>query len=436
METPFSDGASSRMPRSLWAATTARPEPYPILQGIKRVDVCIIGGGIMGLSTALALASEGKSVAVVEATEIGWGASGRNNGLVAPGLKRDPWEVRKVLGADKAGKLLAFAGAAPDRVFGLIKEHGIDCDANAGGWIQAAHSRRALSVVERRVREWHRLGIDVDMLPAGNVSEQLGTDFYRGACRYANGGSINPLAYTHGIAQAAAEAGALLHEQSPALQIPRIGDEWHVVSMYGRILSPQVICCTNAYNDNIDLVRGSVMPLRTAQVASHPLPRKVTSALLTGAAAASDTQRLLTSFRLTPDNRLIMGGASATAGDEHVGLMKHLHRAARERFPELGEIPWEYGWSGYLALTPDHLPRIVRHADGFLAPIGCNGRGIAMSTAMGATLAKLVEGMDDEESLVPVTQSRQFTGYGMRHLGVALGVRFNRLLDKIGRMMS
>ena len=192
----------------------------------------------------------------------------------------------------------------------------------------------------------------------------------------------------------------------------------------------------SAYNDNIDHLRGSVLPLRTAQVASHPLPRDLTASFLPGAAAASDTQRLLTSFRLTADNRLIMGGASATAGDEHVGLMQHLHRAARKRFPEFGEIPWEYGWSGYLALTPDHLPQIVRIEDRFLAPIGCNGRGIAMSTAMGTTLAKLVGGMADEESLVPVTKPRQFTGYGVRHYGVALGVRFNRLLDTVGRMMS
>lgn len=435
METPYSSAGPSSMPKSLWAATTARPQPYPILQGEREVDVCVIGGGFLGLATGLALAEKGTSVAVLEAAEIGWGASGRNNGLVAPGLKRDPWDVRRILGAEEGEKLLRYSGEAPECVFRLIDKHGIDCDANRSGWIQAAHSRRALSVVERRVGEWQSLGADVEMIPAPDVASQLGTDFYAGASVYAGGGSINPLAYTVGLAQAAAVAGAAIYEQSPAEAIVRKGDRWVVRSTYGRILAPHIVCCTNAYNQGVESLRGTVLPLRTAQVASHPLPRDVTAKILPMAAAASDTQRLLTSFRLTADNRLIMGGASATAGDEHAGLMKRLHKAARERFPGLGPIPWEFGWSGYLALTPDHLPHILRVDDGFLAGVGCNGRGIAMSTAMGGTIAEMIGGRQDKEYSVPVRKPKRFFGYEMRHAGVAAGVVLNRLLDTAGRRL-
>lgn len=389
----------------------------------------------MGLSTALALAQEGVAVAVLEAAEIGWGASGRNNGLVAPGLKRDPWEVRKLLGEERGERLLQYSGSAPDSVFRLIDQHGIDCDANRNGWIQAAHSGRALAVVEKRASEWQSLGLLAEMIPGGDVSERLGTGYYAGACRYAAGGSINPLAYTYGIAQAAATAGASLHEQSPATSIVRKGNYWVIPSTYGQMVASQVVCCTNAYNQNIDRLRGAVLPLRTAQVASHPLPREVTAAILPGAAAASDTQRLLTSFRLTADNRLIMGGASATAGDEHSALMKRLHQAARARFPDLGPVPWEYGWSGYLALTPDHLPQIVRVDDGFLSAIGCNGRGIAMSTVMGQSIADLICGQEDRDCSVPVREPKRFFGYSMRRTGVAVGVMLNRLLDAAARRL-
>ena len=436
METPFSAGGPSSMPNSLWTATTVRPPPYPILQGDLLADVCVIGGGFMGLSTALELARNGKTVAVLEAAEIGWGASGRNNGIVAPGLKRDPWEVRSLLGKEQGERLLRYSGEASDSVFNLAKELGIDCDANRGGWIQAAHSKRALPSVEKRVTEWQALGAEVEMIPNSEVSAQLGTYFYAGACRYAGGGSINPLAYTVGIAQAAAVAGAALYEQSPATAIEREGNTWAIRSTHGRVVAPQVVCCTNAYNDNLDRLRGSVLPLRTAQIASHPLPRDITANILSGAAAASDTQRLLTSFRLTADNRLIMGGASATAGDENAGLTRRLHKAARARFPELGSIPWEYGWSGYLALTPDHLPQIVRVDDGFLDAVGCNGRGIAMSTAMGKTIAELICGREDRDCSVPVREPKQFFGYQLRHLGVAVGVVFNRLLDTAERHLS
>jgi len=435
METPFSADGPSSMPRSLWAATTVRPAPYPILQDEQQADVCVIGGGFMGLSTALQLARSGKSVAVLEAAEIGWGASGRNNGLVAPGLKRDSWEVRKILGREHGERLLLYSSEAPECVFELIKELGIDCDVNRDGWIQAAHSGQAMLLIERRAAEWQALDASVDIIPDKDVAAELGTEFYAGACRYAAGGSINPLGYAVGIAQAAALAGAALYERSPATAITRDQDLWSIQSAHGRVVAPQVVCCTNAYNANIELLQGSVLPLRTAQVASNPLPRDLTAGILPGAAAASDTQRLLTSFRLTSDNRLIMGGASATAGDEHFGLMQRLHKAAAMRFPDLGPIPWEYGWSGYLALTPDHLPQIVRIDDSFLAATGCNGRGIAMSTAMGKSIAELICGREDTDCSVPVRRPKKFFGYGVRHLGVAVGVAFNRLLDTAERRL-
>lgn len=423
------------MPKSLWATTTARAEPYPLLQGRLDTEVCVIGGGFMGLSAALALAESGVRVALLEAAEIGWGASGRNNGLVAPGLKRDPWQVRRKLGEEASARLLRLAGAAPDRVFELVGQHGIDCDANRGGWIQAAHSRRALRVVQRRVEHWQTLGVDAEMLAPADVAGRLGTDVYKGASLYPGGGSINPLAYAHGLAHSAAMAGALLHEQSPAIRIERQGDYWVVVSPYGAVVAEHLLCCTNAYNDSVEQLRGTVMPVRTAQVATRPLPHDLAATILPGAAAASDTQRLLTSFRLTADRRLIMGGASATAGDEHPGLVRRLHRAARERFPGVSPAHWEFGWSGYLALTRDHLPGIVRVDDNFLAAIGCNGRGIAMTTVMGRTLADLVAGMPDDESDVPVGTPRRIVGFDLRHVGIAAGVAVNRLLDRVGSLL-
>lgn len=435
MESPVNPGASTPMPKSLWAATTARPAPYPLLQGRVDADVCIVGGGFLGLSAALALAERGISAVLLEAAEIGWGASGRNNGLVAPGLKRDPWQVRRILGKDAGDRLLKFSGAAPDCVFDLIGQHGIDCDANRGGWLQAAHSKRALRRVERRVAEWQSLGVDADMLGTADAAADLGTDVYAGASRYAGGGSINPLAYAHGLAQSAAAAGALLREQSPAIRIERQGDRWIAVSSYGAVVAGHLLCCTNAYNDNIERLHGTVIPLRTAQVATRPLPQDIAAKIVPGAAAASDTQRLLTSFRLTADRRLIMGGASATGGDEHPVLMRRLHSAAAERFPVVSPALWEFGWSGYLALTRNHLPGIVRVDENFLAGIGCNGRGIAMTTAMGRTLADLVGGMPEAESDVPVDTPRRIVGFGLRNIGIAAGVAGNRLLDRIGSLL-
>lgn len=147
----------------------------------------------MGLAAALRLANQGARVALVEAAEVGWGASGRNNGLIAPGLKRDPHQVRRMLGREAGERLLGLSGDAPKRVYELIDQYGIRCDAVNSGWIQAAHSGFALRAVERRVRDWQEVGADVGIIPGANVAERLGTDYIlRRLVRSTRRGSQSP----------------------------------------------------------------------------------------------------------------------------------------------------------------------------------------------------------------------------------------------------
>jgi glycine/D-amino acid oxidase-like deaminating enzyme len=130
-----------------------------------------------------------------------------------------------------------------------------------------------------------------------------------------------------------------------------------------------------------------------------------------------------------------MGGASATAGDEYPALFSHLHRAAAARFPQLGSLQWEFGWSGYLALTPNHLPVVHIHGDGIFAAIGCNGRGIAMATAVGRLLAELADGRDENSCPIPIRTSKRFPGFSLRRPGVAVAVQINRAMDTLERWL-
>jgi glycine/D-amino acid oxidase-like deaminating enzyme len=433
MESPHPPDHLAVSPDSLWAATTPAIKTFEPIRDDAHVDVAVIGAGFMGLSAALHLAARSDSVAVLEAAEVGWGASGRNNGLVAPGLKRDPDEVLRILGEDSGDRLLKLSGDAPGQVFDLIDRLGIQCDVNRNGWIQAAHARAALPLIDRRVSAWQALGADVLRLPDTDIPAILGTDYYSGAWLDRRGGSINPLAYVRGLATAATAAGAEIFERTPAIAIDRAGDGWRVATPRGNVSARTVMCCTNAYNHSIPPLRGTVIPLRTAQIASAPMTDEQSARIVPGGESVSDTQRLLTSFRRTTDNRLVMGGASATAGDEHAGLFRHLRTAARRRFPWIDDMVWEFGWSGYLALTRDHLPQIIRLAEGFYSGIGCNGRGIAMATVLGRELADIVAGKAEQDCDIPLRRPARIPGFAFRHAGVAAGVLFNRALDTFER---
>jgi glycine/D-amino acid oxidase-like deaminating enzyme len=274
------------------------------------------------------------------------------------------------------------------------------------------------------------------MISDSNVAGRLGTDYYCGASIDARGGSLNPLADVRGLAKAADAAGALIYAGSPMIELDGGATRREIKTPAGTLICEHVLLCTNAYGSDIQELRATVIPVRTAQVASEPLPENKLTTILPNGEAASDTHRLLTSYRITADNRLIMGGAGATAGDEGESLIRHLHRAASRRFPQLGAIRWQYGWSGYLALTRDHLPVILRPGDGLYAGIGCNGRGIAMATTIGILLADLVSGSGVSDCAVPIRPCRRILTFPLRRPGVAVAVVANRWLDHIERKVS
>ena len=433
MESPYKNGTPSAPSKSLWTAVTQSIDPQPSLTATQKVDVGIVGAGFTELTAALKLAVHGALVAVIEAAEVGWGASGRNNGLLAPGLKRDPREVRRLLGNEPAERLLRLSGDAPKRVFELVEQYGIRCDALNNGWIQAAHSRFALRAITRRVKDWQQLGADVSIIPETNVAQRLGTNYYSGATFDPRGGSLNPLAYVRGLAEA---AGANIYTGTPMTELERDDGRWKIRTPDGALVCENILLCTNAYGNDIEEVRATVIPLRTAQVASEPMQENKVSTILPNGESASDTHRLLTSFRVTADKRLIMGGASATAGDESQSLIRHLHVAGKKRFPQLGTIRWQYGWSGYLALTPAFLPVIRRHEQGLYSGIGCNGRGIAMASVIGELLADLVSGSRESDCAVPVRPARRMMRFRLRRPGVAMAVFAHSVLDHLGRRFA
>ncbi|VWX63209.1 Glycine/D-amino acid oxidase [Burkholderiales bacterium 8X] len=426
-------GERPHLPETVWRLTAPELPPLASLSGNEETQVVVIGGGFMGLNAAIRLREAGVEVVVVDATEPGWGASGRNNGQVIPGFKWDPDELELHLGQEVGKRLAKLGGSAPDFVFEMIAKHDIECSPVRNGWIQPAYTPIGAKRIERRFAQWAARGAPVEMLDPTTLPAVLGTPIFRAAWIDRRGGSINPLAYARGLASAAVKLGAKVYVGTSALSMERDGATWLVRCSEGAtVRARQVIVATAAYAD--DLVPGlkrAMVPVRTAQVATAPLGPTMLNTILPGRQCASDTRRLLTSFRLSPDNRLVMGGSGATATLDHASIVRRLHAAAHEMWGHLGTLEWDFAWSGFFAVTNDHIPHIHETGDGVICALGCNGRGIAVSSVIGALLAERQLGQSPAEMPLRPTPMKPFAFHAFRHVGVAAATRYHGLRDRI-----
>lgn len=427
----MSDAAWNRPP-SLWAATAPAGPDCPPLATVETADVAVVGGGFTGLSAALHLAEAGRSVRLLEAAEPGFGASGRNGGQVNPGWKPDPDATAKAFGGGAGGRrAVAFSGGGPDLIFELIERHGIACEAVRPGYVQAAKTPSGAKLLRRRVESWARHGVTIDYLEQGDAAELLGTDAYLAATRDPRGGNLNPLAYARGLARAALAAGAALHGDSAVTRIERAGDQWRIDCAGGSVTARHVLICTNGYTDALwPGLRESVVPVASVIAASEPMPEHIAQSVLPGRHALSDTSREMFYYKRDEAGRFLIGGRGPILAPPDSGPAHLARKMAVKLFPQLAGIGWHYEWGGYVALTPDWFPRLMRPAEGVIAALGYNGRGVAMATAMGRELARALTG---EETALPITQGLRRIPLHRFHKAGLLGNKVKaKLLDPLG----
>jgi glycine/D-amino acid oxidase-like deaminating enzyme len=403
---------------SLWHAVSRDRRERPALAGELDVDLAIVGGGFSGLSTALHSAEKGRSVAVLEVEIIAWGATGRNAGFVVPNFaKMDPANIVAHLGPERAEHLIEFAAGSAELVFDLIKRHGIACDALQSGWIQPAHSPAAFEKVKSRADQWAQRGRPAVALDASEVEALTGARGYLGGWMDRSGGVLNPVAYARGLADAAERAGARIFEHTRVISIDRAADGWMLKTAEGSVRAGKVLIATNAYGGSLNpTLARTYFPLKVFQIATAPLPRAIRARLLPGGQGVGDTRRNLFTFRFDSANRLITGGMHVF-GPGADARVPHAIWRRLGRHLDLPELPpLEYSWSGMAAVEPDFLPHLVDLGPGLLAGFACNGRGIAMTTAMGKLLADWADGTDTADLPLPFAPPSPIPFHGlMRH---------------------
>ncbi|MEP3441071.1 MAG: FAD-dependent oxidoreductase [Sulfitobacter sp.] len=400
-------------PASLWAEATRPRAQAAHLTGVEETDLVIIGGGFTGLSAAIEAARGGGSVTVLEGKAVGWGASGRNNGQVIPILtaaEPDVWVKRFGPAGERMVQLI---GNSANILFDLVREFNIEAEAEQSGWFQPAHSPGRIAVSQKRVEAWQRYGFPAELKTGAECRDILGSDFWFGGMYNPTGGHVNPLALVRGMAKAAENLGAKIYEDSPVISYAREGAHWIVKTGAGTVKARALILATNAYTGELHATLAprlakSIVPVLSWQMATQPLAENLRRKILPNRQAVSDTRGDLRFFRYDARNRLITGGAVMGSFNAAQRVRDKAARNLAEAYPDLGVPEMTHVWSGYIGMNQDRFPGVHSLGENGWAWIGCNGRGVALGTALGRELARAATGTKPDELALPLSDPQPF----------------------------
>ena len=419
-------------PPSLWMEEVT-DAPAPPWRGEGAIDIAIIGGGFTGLSTALHLAEQGTDAIVLEAQQPGWGASGNNGGQVNPGLKHDPDQIEADFGSDLGRRMIAFAYGTTNFTLDLIRRYQIPCEARQNGTLRAAYNAASAAAIENTARQCIQRGMPVTLLNREQMREMTGTDRYLCAMLDDRGGDLHPLSYTRGLARAAMAAGAAVHGETPALSLSREGAGWRIETPRAIVRAEKVLLATNGFTGDLwPGLRRTIVPVFSSIAATAPLSDDVAREIMPTRSVLYESGHITVYYRIDQHNRLLMGGRGPMRWISKASDVAYLIRYAERLWPSLKGVTWTHGWNSRLAITPDHYPHVHEPAENLLISLGCNGRGVALSTAMGAQLACRLIGGSKAEIDMPVTAIKPMAMHAFWPLGVTAAVLTGRVRDRLG----
>lgn len=376
-----------------WYAASAHAAPVRApLQGAAQADVCVIGAGYSGLSTALHLCERGYRVMVLEAARVGWGASGRNGGQLVNGYSRDLDVIRKRYGRAAAEALGAMAFEGGDIIRDLVARYDIHCDLRHGS-VFAALNHRQLRALADQAEQWRALGHErLEVLDEAGIRRHVASDIYVGGLHDGCGGHVHPLNLALGEAAAIESLGGTIHEHSPVIHVEH-GDEPVIHTDDGRVSAHHVVLCGNAYlGDVVPALRDRVMPVSTQVVATEPLGSAVIERLLPAGTCIEDCNYILDYYRPTADHRLLFGGGLIYGGSTPGDIIGRLRPHIARTFPELRDVRIDHAWSGQFALTLTRIPHLGRLGERVWFSHGYSGHGVTTSHLAGRLITEAIDG--------------------------------------------
>ncbi len=409
----------------LWAATAPAAPVLNRFEGDKDTDVAIIGGGYTGLSAALYLAESGTDALLLEGRHVGYGGSGRNVGLVNAGLWLMPEDVIKIVGNEHGETLIDLLGKSPDLVYGLIEKYNISCEAKRVGTLHCGHSPAGLKALEQREAQWQKRGAPVTLLSQEETAKKTGSTKFHGALLDERAGTVQPLAYVRGLADAALSAGAKLFDNSPVTGLKKENGRWILTTPGGTVRAKSVILAVQGYPEKAfeDKIN-ALIPFNYFQFATKPLSNDIRKKILCEGHAAWDTALILSSYRFDDANRFIVGSVGQVINGGYGTHEAWAMRSIKKVFPEIPATELEYAWGGRIAMTTDHIPRFHMPDESFITVTSYNGRGIGPGTVFGKLMAQVLLGEADKKDIaLPLQKEKPIFMRNLRGLFYETGAR-------------
>lgn len=408
-------------PDSYYAASANRTPLRPVLEGEAETDVCVVGAGYTGISTALFLLEHGFKVTVLEAVKVGFGASGRNGGQIVNSYSRDIDAVENSVSIEKAKLIgeMAFEGGRIIR--DRVARYGIQCDLKDGG-VFAAFTPKQMNHLQAQQRLWERYGYEhLELLDGDAIRHVVACDNYIGGMLDKQGGHIHPLNLALGEAEAIESLGGVIYEHSPATRIER-GANPIVHTPQGRVKAKFLVVAGNAYLGNLlpELAAKS-MPCGTQVITTEPLSEEMARNLLPQDYCVEDCNYLLDYYRLSADKRLIYGGGVVYGARDPANIEAIIRPKMLKTFPQLKDVKIEYAWTGNFLLTLSRLPQVGRLGENIYYSQGCSGHGVTYTHVAGKVLAEALRGQAERFDAFASLPHYPFPG------GQALSVPFSAL---------
>ncbi len=418
-----------------WYEASAKRKKFLSLKPSQKLkcDVCVIGGGFTGLSAALELALQGRSVILLEAREVGFGASGRNGGQVIGGFHHGYHSIKKEFGESVQKACYDISEAGKDLLESRIKKYNIDCHLH-WGYTHLAVKPKHLKEMEADLHDWENLGYKCGkLLSKPDIQKKLQSDFYMGGLHDSYSGHMHPLRYLLGLASAAKSAGVKIYENAAASSVDC--DKGVVeVENNSKINCDNIIIAGNAYihlHPLLPKLYKRIMPVVSNIGATRPLSDLEKQQAVKDRDAYADYNFIVDYFRMSHDNRLLFGGRASYGNYEPKNMHDWMQRRMGRVFPSLRNMPLDFVWGGKIGITTNRYPDIGKLGKrGFYAQGYC-GHGVLLSNICGKILADAVCGTQDRFDVMASFKQRNFPGGFLRRPALILGMLYYRLQDAL-----